>query len=208
MVSIIIPCKNRLNHLLKTYALTRRVQGDFEVIIVDYRCPMDTTGYFKRAYPTEGSKLKLVKADVGPDEWNLSHARNIGFQHSTGETLLFIDADTMLKPEFLVNHVLKEGEFYSGSWLYASGCCMVWKKDFLEVKGYNEVAKSWGSEDYNLYSRLKAIGLNQVHFNEKLYKNIPHPDKIRNQYHGKKDIHVTNEENYQAMLKEFKSCLV
>lgn len=207
MISIVIPCKNRLNHLLKTYALTRRVQGEYEVIIVDYQCPMDTIGYFKRAYPND-SRLKLVKAEVGPDEWNLSHARNIGSKQAIGDVLLFIDADTMLKPDFLEKHVLADGTFYSGSWLYASGCCMVSRKDFIQVKGYNEVAKSWGSEDYNLYSRLKATGLNQVYFNEKLYKNIPHPDKIRNQYHGKKDIHVTNEENYQAMLKEFKSCLV
>lgn len=207
MISIIIPCKNRLNHLLKTYALTRRVEGDYEVIIVDYSCPMDTIGYFKRAYPND-SRLKLVKAEVGPDEWNLSHARNIGFQHSIGETLLFIDADTMLKPEFLTNHVLKDGTFYSGSWLYASGCCMVSRKYFLEVKGYNEVVQGWGTDDFCLYKRLRNIGLTQVHFNEKLYKNIPHPDKIRNQYHGKKDIHETNHQNDLLTQKEFKSCLV
>lgn len=207
MISIIIPCKNRLNHLLKTYALTRRLQGEYEVIIVDYNCPMDTMGYFHRAYP-DNPKLKMVRAEVGHEEWNLSHARNIGFLRSIGETLLFIDADTMLKPDFLTHHVLKEGEFYSGSWLYASGCCMLSRKDFIEVKGYNEVVQGWGTEDFELYKRLKNIGLTQVHFNEKLYKNIPHPDKIRNQYHGKKDIHETNHQNDLLTQKEFKSCLV
>lgn len=208
MVSIIIPCKNRLNHLVKTYALTRRLVGEYEIIIVDYRCPMDCAGYFDRAFPQDKPKLKVIRAEVGQDEWNLSHARNIGSKNAIGDVLLFIDADTMLKPDFLTHHVLNESEFYSGSWLYASGCCMLFKKDFDSVKGYNEVAKSWGSEDYNLYGRLKEKGLSQVHFDEKLYKNIPHPDKIRNQYHRKRNIHETNEENYQAMLKEFKSCLV
>jgi len=205
MISIIIPCKNRLNHLSSTYTLTRKLGGEFEVIIVDYNCPMGTAQHFKNTFPND--KLKTVIAEVGKEEWNLSHARNIGYKNSVGDALLFIDADTIVKPNFLTSHTMNEGAFFTGTWLHSSGCCMVWRKDFEKVKGYNECVGGWGSEDYDLYRRLTESGLRQTHFIEKLYKNMPHHDKIRNEYHGYKDIHKSNDENYHLMQKEFKSCL-
>ncbi|MFI5404918.1 MAG: glycosyltransferase [Nitrososphaerales archaeon] len=205
MISIIIPCKNRLNHLAKTYTLTRRLHGEYEVIIVDYNCPMGTADYLEGVF--KDSNLSFVRAGVGDKEWNLSHARNLGSLQAKGDVFLFIDADTILHPNFLKEHVLNTTEFLSGTWLHASGCCMVWKKDFESVRGYNEVVGGWGTEDYNLYKRLVSSGLRQVHFKEKLYKNMSHPDTIRNEYHGNKNIHVSNQENYEATEKEFKSCL-
>lgn len=204
MVSIIIPCKNRLNHLASTFLITRRLKGEFEIIIVDYNCPMGTAAYFDKTFP---SQAKIVKAEVGEREWNLSHARNLGYKASMGDALLFIDADTMLNANFLTLHSLKEGEFLTGTWLHASGCCMIWKKDFEAVKGYNEIVEGWGTEDYDLYRRLIGIGLRQNHFNQKSYKNKPHHDKIRNQYYDHKNIHATNENNYQLTQKYFKSIL-
>lgn len=206
MVSVIVPCKNRLNHLSATFPMMRRMAGDYEIIIVDYACPMGTAPHFENSFARE-SRLKIVRAEVGPKDWNLSHARNLGYKASVGEALLFIDADTMVTPKFLSAHPLSEGMFYSGSWLHASGCCMIWRKDFEAVKGYNEVVEGWGTEDFCLYRRLVANGLKQVNFNEKLFRNKPHHDKIRNEYYGGKNIHLTNEQNYQLTQKYFKSCL-
>ena len=207
MVSIIIPCKNRLNHLVATFGMTRRVQGDVEIIIVDYKCPMGTANFFERAFHKE-KRLNIVRADVDDDAWSLSHARNLGYKASTGDALLFLDADTCCKSNFVTAHSLNQNEFYTGEWLHCSGCCFVWRDDFKAVKGYNEVIRSWGSEDYDLYRRLETKGINRKYFDKKLYKNLPHSDKIRNEYHGRKNIHISNEENYQASIKEFKSCLV
>lgn len=207
MISIIIPCKNRLNHLSSTFIHTRRLQGDCQIVIVDYRCPMGTASHFENNFHKE-PRLKIIRANVGEKEWNLSHARNIGFKASDGDELLFIDADTSLKPDFLTKHPLIENQFYTGSWLHASGCCMLWRKDFEAINGYNECVDGWGSEDYDLYRRLEARGLKRNYFNQKLLKNMPHPDKIRNQYYEGKNIHSTNDGNYHRMQKEFKSCLV
>ena len=207
MISVIIPCKNRLNHLNATFTLTKRIQGEVEIIIVDYNCPMGTYEHFNNNFSTE-PRLKLVKAEVGAKEWNLSHARNLGYKASVGDALLFIDADTSLSPGFILSHTLKEGMFFTGSWLHASGVCMVWRSDFEKVHGYNECVDGWGTEDVDLYRRLVHIGLEQKNFNEKLFKNKQHPDKIRNEYFGGKNIHLTNEQNYQRTQKEFRSCLV
>src|SRR3990167_859881 len=130
MISIIIPCKNRLNHLSSTFTITRRLQGDYEIIIVDYNCPMGTADHFEKVF---SDQAKIVRAQVGAKDWNLSHSRNLGYKQSEGDALLFIDADTILKPNFLMQHLLKEGEFFTGSWLHCSGCCMIWRKDFEAV---------------------------------------------------------------------------
>lgn len=204
MVSIIIPCKNRLNHLSQTFPLTRRLEGEIEIIIVDYNCPMGTASYFDTAF---ANQVKIVRAEVGENDWSLSHARNLGFKASKGEALLFIDADTKVRSNFLKHHPLNDNEFYTGMWLHASGCCMVWRKDFEAVRGYNEVIESWGSEDYDLYRRLEGRGLKRNYFDKKLYENIRHHDRIRNEYHGRKNIHTSNEENYQKSIKEFRSCI-
>src|SRR3990167_4553420 len=191
MISIVIPCKNRLNHLSSTFLINRKVKGEFEIIIVDYKCPMGTADFFQNKYP--GQTIN-VRAQVGEREWNLSHARNIGYKASTGDALLFIDADTMLNANFLTSHILKEGEFFTGSWLHGSGCCYIWRKDFEAVKGYNEISGKWGNEDFDLYRRLDAKRLKRNYFIEKLFRNKPHSDKIRNEYHGYQNIHISNEE--------------
>lgn len=203
MISIIIPCKNRLNHLVQTLPLVRKLGGEKEVIIVDFACPMGTTDYVQNTFP----EFKTVKAEVGALEWNLSKARNLGYKASIGDALLFIDADTLVNHDFIIHHPLNENEFYTGHWLHASGCCMVWRRDFEAVKGYNELIEGWGSEDYDLYRRLEGLGLKRNYFDKKKFKNIKHHDKTRNEYHGRKNIHVSNEENYQKSIKEFKSIL-
>lgn len=206
MISIIIPCKNRLNHLSQTFPLTRKLQGDIEIIVVDYNCPMGTATYFENTFHKE-HRLKIIRAEVGADKWSLSHARNLGYRASSGEALLFIDADTKVRSNFLTKHPLNEREFYTGHWLHASGCCMMWRKDFEKVHGYNEIIESWGTEDYDLYRRLEGLGLRRNYFDKKTFENIKHHDKIRNEYHGRKDIHASNEENYQLSIKEFRSCV-
>lgn len=207
MVSIIIPCKNRLNHLAATYTQTRRLQGEFEIVIVDYKCPMGTFQHFTNTFGSD-QRLRLVSAEVGEKEWNLSHARNLGYKASKGDALLFVDADTILKSNFLTAHPMSEGMFLTGTWLHASGCCMIWRKDFEKVSGYNECVDGWGTEDVDMYRRLVGVGLRQASFIEKLYRNMPHHDKIRNEYHGGANIHTTNERNYQRTQKEFRSCLM
>ena len=206
MISVIIPCKNRLNHLEVAFPLVRRMAGDYEIVVVDYNCPMGTADYLLRTYQDE-ARLKTVKAEVAADKWSLSHARNLGYKASEGEVLLFLDADTKVKSDFLTKHPISEQQFYTGHWLHASGCCLIWRSDFEKIKGYNEVIESWGTEDYDLYRRLEGLGLTRRYFDKKSFENIKHHDRIRNEYHGRKNIHTSNEENYQASIKEFRSCI-
>jgi glycosyltransferase involved in cell wall biosynthesis len=205
MISIIIPCKKRLAHLKQALPLAvSQSYQDIEIIVVDYNCPEGTKDYVSRF-----SQVHCVEAQVGKEEWNLSASRNLGYKNSNGDKLLFIDADTLLNTNFVLSHVdqVKEGIFLTGKQTNpynACGSIFIMRSDFEKVKGYNELVQGWGSEDFNLYERLRNEGMEQRMFDFNLIKNIPHSDQLRNQYFGHKNKFKTNIENYHRMNKDFK----
>lgn len=206
MISIIIPVKNRLRHLMSTLHYTRKQSKvDYEIIIVDYTCPDDTYGWLCEGFKDD-KKIIPVKVEVEENEWNLSAARNQGYKMSNGEILCFIDADTCITHDFLSHHLKKMNPsvFISGTINWCSGCCIINKSDFELARGYNETLEGWGSEDLDLYNRLEKSGIKKINFNHSMLKNIPHADDIRNEYHGKTNIHDTNRFNYEKSLIEFK----
>lgn len=205
-VSIIIPCKNRLDHLQQTLPLVLSQEyPDFEVVVVDYNCPQKTWQWVEGLV---SPKVKCVVADVGPDEWSLSAARNFGYKHSTGDMLFFLDADAkLLEKDFLTRHVehCVDGSFICG-WGCgtATGCMMLRRSAFELVRGYNEAIKSYGYEDIEIFNRLQQ-GLAQEKRNWiSGIECIAHGDEWRNYYHGGKDPMQTNEENWHIAQREFK----
>lgn len=195
-VSVIIPCKNRLDHLKETLPLVLNQQySDFEVLVVDYNCPQNSGKY------SEKMGAKAVYCNVDKDEWSLSAARNRGYKVATGEMLLFLDADAILTdPLFIQKHVdyCVDGSFICG-WGYhdATGCVMLRKIAFQAVGGYNELIKSWGSEDIKLYIRLQSEIAQEKRVWLGGIETIKHGDEWRNYYHGGKDPMQTNEENFK-----------
>jgi len=103
-ISIIIPALNRKKYLLKTIEYLNDQNFDnFEIIIVDQsdgkhrvrKKDLENFGDFKE-------KIKTIYLK----EKNLPDARNIGAQKATGEILLFIDDDVVIKNRnFIENHL-------------------------------------------------------------------------------------------------------
>lgn len=207
-VSVIIPCKNRLEHLkICLQYVLRQNYTDFEVIIVDYNCPEKSGDWAMHEFGIFPN-LIVVNAEVDEHEWSLSAARNLGYKHSTGDILLFLDADALLHDEdFITKHVehCVEGSFICG-WGYhdATGCLMVHRSAFEAVKGYNEALKAWGYEDIDIYNRLQFDVANEKRNWLGGISTLKHGDELRNYYHGGKDPMQTNDENYQIAQHEFK----
>lgn len=91
--SIITTCMGRLDHLKQT--LPRLLeQADSEVVVVDYSCPQGTGDYVAEHFPA----VKLVRVE-GKKTFSNWAARNAGAAVAEGETLIFCDADTILRPD-------------------------------------------------------------------------------------------------------------
>jgi glycosyltransferase involved in cell wall biosynthesis len=132
--------------------------------------------------------------------------RNIAAAAATGETLFFIDADSLLCRELFIRgpEVLKRGRAYFpilfgfsdpnhrfGTWLeHGFGHCMISRKQFEQTGGWPEY-ESWGREDVHFYESVQsACGVerervegfyHQWHPNDLVWKNrhSRHYDAIR-----------------------------
>lgn len=210
-ISIIIPCKGRLSHLRECLPnVLSQTYQDLQIIVIDFACPEKTKKNIAKGFGKD-LRLECHRANVG-NHWNLSESRNMGFAYSLGDRLLFLDADTILKPTFIEMAVkqLNESTFVTGliepPW-NGCGCLFVNRYDFKKVRGYNEALTGWGYEDIDMYKRLEGIGLKRNSFDYTLIENIPHEDDTRNAYHNNKDKYQTLAENVLISGREFKSSL-
>lgn len=214
-ISIIIPCKNRLQHLLKCLpTVLAQTWQDIQVIVVDFNCPeiAKQTAFFLEGKFND-DRVSTYAARVERSHWNLSEARNAGFKYAKGDRLLFLDADTLLHPTFIEMEIKRLTDYTFGSGLTSPpwngcGCSFVMKHQFALARGYNEAMIGWGMEDMDFYHRMQLQGLDRFEFDPKLISNIPHSDELRNQFHNGEDKYKTLEENNQKHLKGiFKSSI-
>jgi glycosyltransferase involved in cell wall biosynthesis len=149
---------------------------------VDYDCPDRAGDWVERHYP----QVRVVRS--GPRaRFEAARARNLGAQAAQAPWLCFIDADTLVQPEFTRTLVptLATGGYYLVADSDASliGLCICARQDFTDVGGYDGVLQGWGMEDKDLYFRLSDAGLEQRRFSPDLASSIPHGDEMRVQHY-------------------------
>ncbi len=95
-LSIIIPTLNAENYVGRLLqSLCEQTYKDFEVIVVDGQSEDDTIS----AAAKFADKLKLRV--INSPKRNVAYQRNLGAANARGELLLFLDADIILKNNFL-----------------------------------------------------------------------------------------------------------
>ena len=96
-ISIVIPALNEENFLPRLLtSLTRQTKRDFEVIVVD-GSSTDRTVEVARSFGNSLPKLEVIVSQKA----NLPLQRNAGARASSGEWLVFIDADSIVLPYFI-----------------------------------------------------------------------------------------------------------
>lgn len=97
-LSIIIPTLNEEKYLPSLLTdLSRQIYRDFEVIIVDGHSD-DATVTKAEHYSHRLPKLTILTSD----KRHVCYQRNLGAQAAKAETLLFMDADNRISPNFLL----------------------------------------------------------------------------------------------------------
>ena len=155
--SIITTCKGRRGDL-KLSLPTFLAQDGAEMLVVDYDCPDGTSAYVPRRHPP----ARLVAISDRP-KFNASHARNLGAAHARGECLVFLDADVLLAEPFLAHlqGVMEKGSlgvFDHGAKDSLRGSCVVDRRLFQKVGGYDEVIEGYGGEDLDLLRPARPGG--------------------------------------------------
>jgi glycosyltransferase involved in cell wall biosynthesis len=161
--SIITTCKGRLGDLKRTLPMFLK-QADTEVVVVDFDCPDGTEAYVRQNHPA----ALVVKVNERP-RFNLAEARNIGAKHASGAVFVFLDADILVKDDFLATLPFDDNKWHFGVFEMGRrnsirGSCLIRRSDFITVGGYDELLAGYMGEDTDLYMKLKnhRIWLNQL----------------------------------------------
>jgi len=99
LVSVIIVNYNGREHLEKCFESLMKIDyGKYELILVDNNSTDDSIEFVKNAYPS----VIIIKLDKN---YGFSEPNNIGAKNSKGELLLFLNNDTIVKPNFITEMV-------------------------------------------------------------------------------------------------------
>lgn len=175
-ISVIVPAHNEARYIGFTLNSLKLNQSPFELIVVCDSCTDNT----------KEIALRYTEFVYGVNFKNISKVRNFGAKKSSGNILIFLDADTVVSENYL-DEIIKSLEVHD------YGCAktisehkslfsqyIAWgnnnyykknlggnffiKKDiFNKVGGFNENMKR--GEDTDLGERLKATGVKHVFLN-------------------------------------------
>ena len=185
LISAIVTCKGRLDHLQRTLP-TLLALPDREVVVVDYDCPQGAGDWVEAAHPG----VKVVRVGNRPF-FNIAEARNVGAAAATAPWLLLTDADILFHPKLVeaVRPWLKAGVFLRSESQMEGlrGTLIVSAADFQAVGGYDEVYQGWGNEDVDLVIRLEQAGIRPLDFPVHMISAISHDNALRGQHHALSD---------------------
>lgn len=204
-VSIVAGCMNRTENLAKVLH-TWLLPEVLEIVIVDWgshTSVSETLSYI------DDPRIRVLQI-VGVNRWLLSSAINFGVNHTTGQYILKLDCDNVLRKDFFQKHpICSQDEqnpqiFYTGDWQSArnenekhlNGVVFVGRSQLLAVGGYNEHIRSYGWDDTDLYDRLCKSGLQRKNIELDSVLHLPHSDTARGgadlHYEIVKNMHVAN----------------
>lgn len=215
LVSIVIPIYNYGLVLNRTLAsVFESSYKNIEIIIVDDGSTNDYVLMKLEKLKTHPNITVIHQTNSGP-----SSARNTGIKHSTGEFILPLDADDMIKPDYIRSCVSVLNNNKNVSPVYCDtihigeiqgiekrpnwsmeelkkrpfivNCSMFSRKSYDDVGGYDETLVGW--EDYDFWIRMGLQGY--------IGKYIPKPMFIY--FHHEKDGTVSTKANLsQQELKD------
>jgi hypothetical protein len=191
---------NRLQQLKKTLLqniLDNKYYKKLEFVVLDYNSCDGMEEWAKtslKKYILSGRLIYYKTTD--PVTFNHSHAKNILFKLATGAIVCNINADHFVGENFAdyVNSMFNlekniflttidfhksEKQFHPAKDVFGKIC--VRKKDFLQIRGFDERMTKYGFEDYDFANRLEiGCRLSRTFIKDPLFlKFISHTDEER-----------------------------
>lgn len=184
-LTVIITCMGRLPHLQRSLPLIAGQPG-LACVVVDYSCPQNCGNWVQAHFPGV-----LVVRSAGERFFSVAKARNLGARAVRTQWVCFMDADTLVGPDFgrSVTTALRPSCFlrpdHTAHELAGMVVCRL--DDFDAIGGYDELFSGWGAEDRDLYARLRRSGLSAATFAASSVSFIAHGDDERTRHHAVTD---------------------
>ncbi|MGG7198605.1 glycosyltransferase family 2 protein [Clostridium butyricum] len=178
-LSIIIPVYNAEKTIKKCLnSILEQEYRNIEVLIIDDGS-IDNSLYISREYEKRDKRIKVItKINSG-----VSSTRNLGIKISTGDYIIFIDADDYLEKNTFIecmniiettgtdilkfNFLRECGKYKKKNAFTTESEILIEKKQFNEKNIYNQLLSS--SDFYNIWNNIiKKDILKNIYFNEQL----------------------------------------
>jgi hypothetical protein len=188
--SIVSCCMNRNRNLKKALATWVKLPVD-EIIIVDWssvESVIDTVAEFN------DSRIKVLRVDNEP-KWILTYGFNVGLRFASYSKVFKFDADIEVSEDFLTLNQINSNQFVRGYWksaldegldsqVYVNGSFGCNKSDLVNIGFYNELIRTYGWDDSDLYERLSSqcgLETKYLDFKSVLHLEQEECERIENQ---------------------------
>jgi pyruvyl transferase EpsO len=213
-ISYCTPCMGRLPHLKRTFLKNLEDNArwpNVEFVLLNYGSDPaveDWAGKHLRRWIDSG-RVRYYRTVPYPF-FHMAHAKNVAHRLASGKIVCNLDADNFTGKEFTPflwdSFAAGRRRIVHAHWkvrLQSMGRVALWKRDFIDLGGYEESFFGWGSEDVDLLLRAIAAGMERCLIpDERLLKNILHGDEERVIHfrEEEKDTKKTLNENRNRML--------
>lgn len=174
LVSVVVPVYKAEKHIAKCVeSILNQTHCNLELLLVDDGSP-DQSGKICDEYAAKDPRVLVFHTENG----GVSHARNTGIDHATGEYLVFVDSDDWVSPQYIQNLLPRQGEdlVHSGYirvvdgqeedrvfWKEHSTLKAQWKEQFAKNWSEGALMAPWG----NSYKR-RIIEQHGIRFNTEI----------------------------------------
>ncbi|MDB4766365.1 galactosyltransferase-related protein [bacterium] len=192
-VTVISAVKNR-SHPLR-YSIPSWLSDPLvrQLILVDWDSDTPLWETLSR-YDIPGwpDRRTMIIRVVDQPHWQMGKAINLGMKLARHSTTFKVDADVVLVDRLSKTVPTERRSFVAGHYLgipllnvnYLYGTIFLATRDFRYINGYDERFDQYGSEDTDLYDRLKTSGLSRLRFEQNQLYHLPHSNNAR-QVHQK-----------------------
>ena len=172
-ISICTNCMGRTEDLKQTYEQNIKDNLDYpnvEFVLLNYgsRDDMDIWVFKNLMDYIRAGVLNYYRTEE-PVYYSMTHSRNIAFKMAEGNIINNVDADHFTNPGFatyinaLANEYPEKAVFVKSK-QKNRGRIGIYKKDFMNLGGYDENLEGYGHDDHDLLMRAYHQGFNLVKF--------------------------------------------
>lgn len=183
-ISLVTCSMNRTENLIKALPSWIANPEISEILIVDW-CSRSPVAHDLQQAEITDPRIRIVRVDDEP-RWILSYAFNVGFRAAACDTILKVDADIVLSPDFFKKNHVTEGSFIAGNWrtaaedqAHVNGFFFISRKALAEVGGFNEHITTYGWDDDDIYDRLTLMGQRRRNVAAGTIFHLEHDDEDR-----------------------------
>lgn len=198
-ISIVSCCMNRNENLVKSLETWIKLDVD-EIIIVDWSSDIPVLESIKCF---DDPRIKVLRVN-DEDKWILTYGFNVGLRFAKYSKIYKFDADISVKSDFLELNNIRSNQYIRGFWklaidegidsqVYVNGSFGAYKENLKSIGYYNELIRTYGWDDSDLYERLSTqCGLETtylkfnslVHLEQKEEERTAHQSIINENFLG------------------------